>query len=84
MGCCVRNCPVGPEDSVQFVAPPLYLEVESFLEVVHYGFICGFRMPVAFWISGACGLNLDFPLFAEIIEYLRDELRSIVGYYLVQ
>ena len=50
--------------------PPLFLEVESFLEIVHYSFICSFGVTVALWISGARGLDLDFPLYAKIIEYL--------------
>ena len=60
---------VSPKDAVQFFAPPLFLEVEFFLEVVHYSFICSFGMTVAFWVSRARGLNLDFPLYTKIVEY---------------
>ena len=60
---------VSPYDTVQLFAPSLFLEVESFLEVVHDSFICGIGMTAAFWVSGDCGLNFDFPFFAKLVEY---------------
>ena len=63
--------------------PPLFLEVESFLEVVHYSFICGFGMTVAFWVSGGRGVNLDFPFHVKFVEHFGNELWSVVGYYFV-
>ena len=68
---------------MQFFAPPFFFEVESFLEIFHYGIVCGFGVSVTLWVSGACGLNLDFSFVAEFHEYFRDELWSVVSYYFV-
>ena len=68
---------------MQLFSPPLLLEVEPLLEVVHYSLICGFGMTVAFWVSGARSLNLDFPFHAKFVEHFGNELWSVVGYYIV-
>ena len=80
----MRGRPVGLEDSVQLFAPSFFFEVESFLEIIHYGLVRSFGVSVTLWVTGAYSLNLDLPLVAEFFEYFRDELRSVVGYYFVR
>ena len=69
---------------MQLFALSFFFEVEPFLEIIHYGLVCSFGVSVTLCVTGACGLNLDFPFVAEFFEYLGDKLWSIVGYYFVR